>query len=557
MGEVGGLDLPGVVSFADLGGLVGAVEGGGEVPEVVVVRVGAGAGLGAGVDVGVGGGVGGVVRGVAVGVLGLVREWLGCEVLSGSRLLVVTERAVDGGGGVLVGVGGSSVWGLVRVVQAECPGRVVLADVDDVGGVGVGGLLRVGVGLGEGQFVVRLGEVRVARLVRGVEGLRVPGDRVWCLGFRERGTLENLTLMGADESAGVGAAGGESAGVDGGVGVGGGCLGVGEVRVALRAAGVNFRDVLNVLGMYPGDAGRLGLEGAGVVVEVGPGVVGLCVGDAVMGLFAGAFSNEVVTDQRLLVGVPSGWSWAEAAASPVVFLTAWYALVELAGLGRGERVLVHAAAGGVGIAAVQLAGYLGAEVYATASPSKWGAVRGLGVEGSRIASSRTTDFEGVFRGVSGGCGMDVVLDSLAGEFVDASLRLTRAGGRFVEMGKTDVRDAGQVARDHGVVYRAFDLLELDRDLLGGMLGRLSGLFAGGVLRPLPVACWDVRRAVDAFRFLSQARHVGKVVLTVPALSRVDCRGTVLVTGASGALGGLVARHLAGSGRVERLVLVSR
>ncbi|MEU5540780.1 MDR/SDR family oxidoreductase, partial [Streptomyces sp. NPDC020362] len=319
---------------------------------------------------------------------------------------------------------------------------------------------------------------------------------------------------------------------------------------------MNFRDVLNVLGMYPGDAGRLGLEGAGVVVEVGPGVDGFRPGDAVMGLFSGAFSNEGVADERLLAPVPLGWSWAEAAAAPVVFLTAWYALVELAGLERGERVLVHAAAGGVGVAAVQLAGFLGGEVFATASPSKWGAVRGLGVAGDHIASSRSTEFEEVFRGVSGG-GVDVVLDSLAGEFVDASLRLTRVGGRFIEMGKTDVRDSEQVQRDHQVVYQAFDLLEQDPDLIGGMLRELSGLFAEGVLRPLPVVCWDVRRAVEAFRFLSHARHVGKVVLTIPDMAGrgagrgAGCGGTVLVTGASGALGGLVARHLAGTGRAGR------
>lgn len=136
------------------------------------------------------------------------------------------------------------------------------------------------------------------------------------------------------------------------------------------------------------------------MLEVGPGVTGLRPGDAVMGLFTGAFTTEAVTDQRLLAPVPSGWTMAEAAGAPLVFLTAWYALVELVGLRRDERVLVHAAAGGVGIAAVQLARQLGAEVFATASPAKWAAVRGLGVGASHIASSRTTDFEETFRTAS-------------------------------------------------------------------------------------------------------------------------------------------------------------
>ncbi|MEU6238507.1 SDR family NAD(P)-dependent oxidoreductase, partial [Kitasatospora sp. NPDC047058] len=514
----------------DLAALLAAVDAGGSVPEVVVTRV---------VPSPAGEDVPDAARATATDTLGLVQQWLSADALSASQLLVVTERAVDAGPEVPVTVAAAPVWGLVRVAQAENPDRITLADLDGLTDLSdpsaeAMSCLRAGVASGEPQFAVRAGRLRAPRLARLAEGLPVPAERVWSLDFHERGTLENLTLLGADEA---------------------GPLGTGQVRVALRAAGVNFRDVLNVLGMYPGDAGRLGLEGAGVVLEVGPGVTGLRPGDAVMGLFTGAFTTEAVTDQRLLAPVPSGWTMAEAAGAPLVYLTAWYALVELAGLQRDERVLVHAAAGGVGIAAVQLARHLDAEVFATASPAKWAAVRGLGVEASHIASSRTTDFEEAFRTGSGGHGMDVVLDSLAGEFVDASLRLTRAGGRFVEMGKTDIREPEQVRRDHGVAYRAFDLLELDPDVLGRMLRELTRLFAAGALRPLPVACWDVRRAVDAFRYLSQARHVGKVVLTLPAPA--GRAGTVLLTGASGALGGLVARHLAETGEAGRLVLVSR
>ncbi|MBL1102960.1 zinc-binding dehydrogenase, partial [Streptomyces coffeae] len=158
--------------------------------------------------------------------------------------------------------------------------------------------------------------------------------------------------------------------------------------------------------------------------------------------------------------VPRGWSFEQAASVPVVFLTAYYALMDLADLRAGESVVVHAAAGGVGMAAVQLAAHVGAEVFATASEGKWPAVRELGIPADRIASSRTTEFEEVFSRVTGGVGVDVVLDCLAGEFVDASLRLMGEGGRFVEMGKTDVRDAGEVAAAYpGVVYQAFDVMD--------------------------------------------------------------------------------------------------
>jgi NADPH:quinone reductase-like Zn-dependent oxidoreductase/acyl carrier protein len=510
LGIDAGLEVPGAARCADLAGLV---ESGDPVPDVVVACCGPGDGL------------------------GLVQGWLAAEALAGSRLVVVTQRAVDAGPGDAgpggpVGAGAASVWGLVRVAACEHPGRFVLADVDVL--AGAGDLIVAGVGLGEREFAVRDGQLRVPRLARVVPGLAVPADGGWRLGVGERGTVEGgLRVEGADGQR---------------------PLGAGEVRVGVRVAGVNFRDVLNVLGMYPGDAGLLGLEGAGVVLETGPGVAGLAPGDAVMGLFTGAFGPVAVTDARLVAPVPPGWSLAQAAAAPVVFLTAWYALVELAGLRAGESVLIHAAAGGVGMAAVQVARYLDAEVFATASPGKWRAVRALGVAETRLASSRSTQFEETFRAVTRGRGVDVVLDSLAGEFVDASLRVTAPGGRFVEMGKADIRDPAMVRDAHGVAYQAFDLLAAEPEMIAGMLAVLAPLFADGTLVPLPVTCWDARRAAEAFRFLSQARHTGKVVLTIPAPPR---DGAVLVTGGTGALGALTVRHLAGRRGTRDLALASR
>ncbi|MGY5138942.1 SDR family NAD(P)-dependent oxidoreductase, partial [Streptomyces nigrescens] len=155
-----------------------------------------------------------------------------------------------------------------------------------------------------------------------------------------------------------------------------------------------------------------------------------------------------------------------------------------------------------------------------------------------------------------GRGVDVVLDSLAREFVDASLRLLPRGGRFLEMGKTDVRDAQEVAAAHeGVRYQAFDLLDAGPERIGEMLTALVALFEEGVLEPLPVTAWDVRKAPEAFRFLSQARHVGKVVLTMPG--PLDAEGTVLITGGTGGLGALVARHLVAEHGIRHLLLASR
>jgi polyketide synthase 12 len=239
-----------------------------------------------------------------------------------------------------------------------------------------------------------------------------------------------------------------------------------------------------------------------------------------------------------------------------VFLTAYYGLVDLAGLQARESLLLHGAAGGVGMAALQLARHLGAEVFATAHPRKWDTLAALGLDGDHIASSRTPGFEAEFLRATDGRGVDVVLDSLAGPLVDASLRLLPRGGRFIEMGKTDIRHPKTVSEAYpGVAYRAFDLFEAGPERIGEMLAEIVGLFERGVLEHVPITTWDVRRAPEAFRVLREARHTGKIVLRVPQPARAD--GTVLITGGTGGLGALFARRLAERDGVRRLLLVSR
>ncbi|MEV6592280.1 type I polyketide synthase [Streptomyces acidicola] len=461
-------------------------------------------------------------------VLAAVREWLTEERYADARLVVVTNGAVAVRDGETPDAGGAGVWGLVRSALNEHPGRFALIDVDD----DPASYRLAAVLIDDQQVAIRAGRIWAPRMVRMASGgVLVPpvgrGAR-WRMDVVAQGRLDGVGLVPEDPRA----------------------LGPGEVRVAVRAAGVNFRDVLNVLGMYPGDAGRLGHEGAGVVLEVGPEVTDLMVGDRVMGLLDGAFAPTAVTDSRLLTRIPDGWTFEQAASVPIVFLTAYYALVDLAGLEAGESVLIHSAAGGVGTAAVQLARHLGAEVYATASEPKWPVVRDLGVPDERIASSRTTEFEARFQP-----GVDVVLDSLAGEFVDASLRLVRPGGRFVEMGKTDIRDAEEVRAEHGIDYTAFDLIDAGPDRIAEMFAALLNLFEAGALRPAPVTAYGISRAPEALRLLGQAKHVGKVVLRVP--SPWGGEGTVLITGGTGGLGAEVARHLVTEHGVRDLLLVSR
>ena len=523
-----GLD---VLSYPDLAGLVAAGE---PVPELVLACAGGGDVPAAGPD------VAGAARVAAGAVLGLVQEWLAMESLAASQLVVVTRGAVAAGPGEGVAdLAGAAVWGLVRSAQSENPGRVVLADLPAAGGADFG-VLAAALGSGKPELAVRGETVYGRRLVRPADGLVPPeGGVPWRLDVTGGGTLDGLELMPCPEAAAP--------------------LQTGQVRIAVRATGVNFRDVALSVGLVdPGEA-RMGGDVAGIVLETGPGVTGLAVGDRVLGLTDGGFGPLAVADARLLVPVPAGWSFAAAASVPAAFLTAWHALVDLAAARPGQRLLVHAAAGGVGMAAVTIAQHMGLEVYGTASPGKWEVLAGRGLDAAHVASSRTADFEPEFLAATGGAGMDIVLNSLAGELTDASLRLLPRGGTFIELGKTDIRDAVGVIRDHpGVSYQVLELGWAGADRLEAILAQVTGLLAAGELDRLPVRAWDVRRAREAFRFMSQARHAGKIVLTIPpdpAAPRDP--GTVLVTGGTGTLGALVAGHLARSGRAAELLLASR
>ncbi len=498
----------------------------------------------------------------AAAALALVQGWLADERMRDRVLALVTRGAVAALPGERPDPELAAQWGLLRSAQTEHPGRFVLIDAGQPapgggeslaassrgtrgekwalsaqdstreGRLGPGEVvdpegLALALATGEPQVAVRGGAILVPRLVRAARDATPSG--AWRLAVERRGAP-----LGAGPSSGDGER----------------PLAAGEVRVAVRAAGVNFRDVLLSYGVYT-RAAELGIEAAGVVVETAADVTDLAQGERVLGFVPGAFGPLAIAERAMLVPMPASWSFAQAAAVPVAHATARLALVDIARLGPGERVLIHAAAGGVGLAAVALAKLVGAEVFATASPSKWPLLRALGIDDDHLASSRDATFATRFEG-----GVDVVLNCLTGELVDASLRLLGPGGRFVELGVADVRDPAVVAAAHeGVRYEALDLFGTPPRRLGAILEDVVGQVARGELAALPMTAFDVRDGPEALQFVSQARHVGKVVLTVRR--PLDPGGTVLVTGGTGGLGALVAEHLAREHDVRHVLLASR
>ena len=486
LGHAGVLDGVEAERYEDLDGLRAAIDAGASPPGWLLLGVGGDHDAGPA----------GATRALTGDVLEVLQAWLGDERLADTRLVVLTAGAVAVSDRELPDLAGAGVWGLLRSAQAEHPDRLVLLDVDD--SPASRDAITAALAGGQSQLALRDGVLHAPRLARvpAEGGLVGSVDGAWRLGVERVGTLEGLAV--GESVAATRALAGH------------------EVRVGVRAAGVNFRDVLIALGIYPGQA-SIGSEGAGVVLEIGSQVQGVRVGDRVLGLIAEAFGPVAISDERLLVALPAGWSFVQGASLPIVFLTAYYALIDLAGLQAGERVLIHGGAGGVGMAAVQLARHLGAEVFVTASPAKWQTLRAMGFDDDHIASSRDLHFKDAFLAATDGGGMDVVLDALSGEFVDASLALLPGGGRFIEMGKTDIRDCEQIAAAYpGVRYQAFDLFDAGVERLEQMLKETIALFERDHVEHLPVSTWDVRHAHSALRHLSQARHVGKVVLTIPA-----------------------------------------
>ena len=478
---------------------------------------------------------------------------------AGGRLVVVTRGAQNVLGRENVAVAQTPAWGLMSVARAEYPALpCITLDLEpDTRVVSERARQALDACPGSEALAIRGDRVFVARLDQPTATSFVaPQRRPWAgepcrFAVESPGNLETLTPLQFERR--------EPRGF--------------EVEIEVARTALNFRNVMAAYGIDLGDVAgtvALGIECVGRIARCGEHA-SFAVGERVLGYAVDSLATHVITDSRLLARVPSQLTDEAAITIPVAFATAWHALVRQAQLQPGERVLIHSAAGGVGLAAIQVARLVGADVLATAgAEDKRAYLRYLGIK--HVFDSRTTRFADEVREATAGIGVDVVLNSLSGDAIDAGLSVLASGGRFVELGKRDIvqnRQVGLGAFRANISYHVVDLDRLSRErpaLVGTLIREVMGLAAAGRITALPRRTFAAAEVPDAFRFMATGQHIGKLVVDMtktaalhvrrPATSPQWATGAHLITGGVGALGLAVARWLTTRGARE-LVLVGR
>jgi epothilone polyketide synthase D len=501
----------------------------------------------------------------SIALLHVVQTLLQAGFRDAPRLWLITRgaQAVAAGDSV-EGLGGSALWGLAATLALEHPefgcGRMDLSVApgsDEVEQI----VEEVCTDGREDQIALRPTGRYVARLVRYSEPpgeerpAHVPAnEQNFRLEISSPGILDNLILRAASRRPPAS----------------------GQIEIEVCAAGLNFLDVLTAMGLKPGDnAGpiMLGGECSGIVSAVGAGVDEFRVGDAVIAIAPRSFGRFVVTNAAFAVPKPDALTHEQAATIPVAFLTAYYALHELGSIKAGDRILIHSASGGTGLAAVQLAQRVGAEIFATAgTDEKREFLRSLGI--AHTMDSRSLAFADQINEVTAGRGVDLILNSLTGEAIDKSLSVLAPEGRFLEIGKKDIYQdyrLGLLPFRKGLSYFAVDLAGLAQRrpaTVTRLLRKLVRDFAEQRLTALPLRAIPIRDAVTAFHTMAQAKHTGKLVLTLSGAGetliepRADADvqirkdGTYLITGGLGGVGLAIAEWLAEQG-AGALVLAGR
>ena len=466
----------------------------------------------------------------------------------------------------------SALWGMVRVQRNEAPHLPMrLLDVpnpaDPASAAAMATRIAHAVLHDDGEDETLLSaQGRFAPRIQAVDlGALAPASsapqaaHAWRLDFTLPGQLRNLHWQAVSRGAPQGD----------------------QIEIEAVAAGLNFRDLMYAMGLLSDEAleqgfagAALGLEVAGRVLRCGPGVTRFKPGDDVLAFAGSSLASHVCVSERAAALKPQSWSFEQAATVPTVFFTVWYALVHLARLQAGERVLIHAAAGGVGLAAIQVAKLLGAEIFASAgNADKRAFVRLLGAD--HVLDSRSPDFDQAVLDLTQGEGVDVVLNSLAGQAIERNLRAMRPFGRFVELGKRDFYEDTAIGLRpfrNNISYFGFDadqLMALRPELSTRVFGEVMAQFAQGRLNPLPYTAFSADRIKDALRHMQQGRHIGKLIIDLrqrptqvhtaaqaaPQL-RLNAEASYLVTGGLSGFGLATAQWLVQQG-ARHLVLLGR
>ncbi|HEY7330127.1 MAG TPA: type I polyketide synthase [Gemmataceae bacterium] len=491
-------------------------------------------------------------------VLHLVQAWEKTTIDASASLLLVTRGAQSVGDSPMsVAMAQSPVIGLGRVIANEYPRlRCKMVDLDPTDRQAIAAALfdELMTHDDEDEIALRGNGRYVHRFVPATTGhtYHARQDESYRLTIKRPGSLDDLTPRILQRKVPP----------------------EGHVEIEVVAAGLNFSDVMKALGIYPGLADGpipLGAECSGRITAVGSGVDNLQIGDEVLAVAPFAFGSHVITRAELVAPKPSNWTFEEAATLPIAFLTAAYALEYLGHLSGGERVLIHSATGGVGLAAVQLARRVGAEIFATAgTDEKRKHLKELGIE--HVMDSRTLGFADEVMEQTGGRGVDAVLNSLAGEALVRGVEILADYGRFLEIGKRDVYKNSRLGLRPFRKNLSFHAIDLDRvirerpALLGDLLRRLVQEANEGRISPLPCRVYPMSDVVSAFRFMQQSKHIGKVVLSLrerptsvapseePIAFRADA--TYLIAGGLGGFGLAVAQWLVECG-ARHLALLGR
>ncbi len=479
----------------------------------------------------------------------VLKSMIGAGITNPVNIWFITNHATDSVENENVNPLETSVWGLAQVLMLEHP--EFNTKLVDMGDGNIKQLIdEMLIRTNDDRISYRNGKRYVAKLVPA-EFNEIDGNekseqlKNRRLEIHEKGVLDNIKYAEVERTE----------------------PGDEEVEINVMAAGLNFRDVMNALDLYPGDAGKLGGECAGIITKVGDKVKDYKIGDKVFGIAPGSFSKYVVTRAALIDKIPENLTFEESATIPITFLTAYFALVKLANVKEGNKVLIHAASGGVGQAAIQICKMVGAEIFATAgSDEKRQFLRDLGIK--HIMNSRTTDFAGEIMRITEGKGIDIVLNSLAGEFIEKGFSVLGENGKFLEIGKVNIWSHEKVKEfrpdvDYHIIALD-DISDKQPEIINDLFKELVPLFKKGKLTPLTKKVYPVTEAVSAFRFMAQTKHIGKIVITIDKPEHaagknnlvIDEDGMYLITGGFGALGQIVMDWLVSKG-AKNIILAGR